>query len=120
MERTVRVYARGREVLLCDSEYCWDISEILAGRYRRKAEEMVGGSRPETHYDLILCGELRVQVDAVKFLTYVLNREIQSKVDVQRELGKVIVELEGRTLDRATDEEILTEAGRRSLHLRKP
>jgi hypothetical protein len=115
MERTVKVYAVVGGIQIRDSEYCWDISEILSDDSRRRAEEIASENKPDQPYDVYLCGEMNVQVDEVEFLTYVLNREIQSKAEVQKELGRVIVGLEKKTLGMVTDAELLGEAKRRRL-----
>ena len=115
MERAVRVYLQDGAVLLCDSEYCWDISSIAGDEAGKKARKLTAGREQESPHDLILCGEMKVEVDEVEFLKHILSHEIESKVEIQRELGKNIVGLECRTLDKASDEDILKEARRRGL-----
>jgi len=109
------VYLQDGKVLLCDSEYCWDISPVLSGECRRKAGKLAAGRRSEPPHDLIFCGELKAEVDAAGFYRHLLERELESKVELQRELGRNIVGLEGRTLEKASDKEILKEARRRRL-----
>jgi hypothetical protein len=115
MERTVKVYLQDGETLLCDTDYCWDISELVGEEHRRKAKNLTEGKKQEPPHDLILCGELKVEVDEAEFYRHLLEKEIKSKVEIQRGLGGNIIELEGRTLEGASDEDLLKEARRRGL-----
>jgi hypothetical protein len=115
MERDVKVFLQDGEVLLCDCEYCWDISKLVSQEDRLKAATLTEGKTQESPHDLTLCGETKVTVDDVEFYKHLLEKEIESKVEIQRGLGENIIELEAGSLTGASDEDILTEAKRRGL-----
>ena len=116
MERTLRVYVRrGGGVVLCDSVYGRDVAALVSDEVRRKAEEVVEENKPPEPFDLFLCGELKADLDAVEFLTHVLNLEIKSKTEMQAGLEKVIVDLEKKSIENVSGEELLREAKRRGL-----
>ncbi|MBD3388655.1 MAG: hypothetical protein GF416_06265 [Candidatus Altiarchaeales archaeon] len=118
MRRRVRVFKGEAGVLACDDTYLWDIMPALSNREQKRVQKLA--AQNESADSMVFCGDLTVQSDKDRFYRHIILQEIKSKSEAQRELGRVIVELEGNTLESADDEMLLNEARKRKLIQNRP
>lgn len=115
MERQVKIYVSSGEVWAVDTEYGKDIMKVLSEDDKGRAAEIASKNSPTESCDEYLCGKMRVKVDSDTFYRHVIIEVVKSKEEAVAELGKVIVELEKKTVSEASDDELRAETRKRGI-----